>query len=73
MADRKVRRYDLDSDFGQIVARKPFFEEEWIEAAAADATDEDEDVVEEDSDAEDAFCDEEDFNDEDDDYLDEED
>lgn len=68
--------YDLDSDFGQIVARKPFYEEEWIAAAA---TAEDEDIVEEDSDAEDAscheedYCAEEDFDDEDDDYLDEED
>ena len=65
--------YNLDSDFGQIVARKPFYEE-WIAAAA-----EDEDTVEEDSDAEDAscheedYCADEDFDDEDDDYLDEED
>ena len=65
--------YDLDdSDFGQIVARKPFYEEEWIAAAAAAAAED------EDSDAEDAscheedYCAEEDFNDEDDDYLDEE-
>ena len=69
--------YNLDSDFGQIVARKPFYEEEWIAAAAAVAA-EDEDTVEEDSDAEDAscheedYCAEEDFDDEDDDYLDEE-
>ena len=69
--------YNLDSDYGQIVARKPFYEEEWIAAAAATA--EDEDIVEEDSDAEDAscheedYCADEDFDDEDDDYLDEED